>query len=249
MAVERLLKMKALSLTLAAEGSGAVLPGTTTGAVGFRENSPGLSPPPEPLSEPPLGIASHLQAGGAGCPWEEWTPVSLPAMYCELYSFFGDSLAVRFSTDPPLGGAPNSRSLPTTRGQERASEWCPQSWEYTENAPANCQYEYKPKRRWKPSYGTTTTQSGCYCPREVGVKQHPSNYVYRGIDWRKKKVIANLKIQTYFLAIGSFSQVNITQFRFFFSKTELWERTLQFWEKKTELKNCEKKSQNSEIKL
>uniref|UniRef100_A0A673I2Q6 TAF6-like RNA polymerase II p300/CBP-associated factor-associated factor 65 kDa subunit 6L n=1 Tax=Sinocyclocheilus rhinocerous TaxID=307959 RepID=A0A673I2Q6_9TELE len=55
-AVERLLKMKALSLTLAAEG---------------------------------------------GC----WTPVSLPAMYCELYSFFGDSLAVRFSTGPPLGGA------------------------------------------------------------------------------------------------------------------------------------------------
>ncbi len=105
-AVERLLKMKALSLTLAAEGSGAGLPGTTTGAGGFRENSPGLSPPPEPLSEPPLGIASHLQAGGAGCPWEEWTPVSLPAMYCELYSFFGDSLAVRFSTDPPLGGAP-----------------------------------------------------------------------------------------------------------------------------------------------
>uniref|UniRef100_A0A671N179 TAF6-like RNA polymerase II p300/CBP-associated factor-associated factor 65 kDa subunit 6L n=1 Tax=Sinocyclocheilus anshuiensis TaxID=1608454 RepID=A0A671N179_9TELE len=65
-AVERLLKMKALSLTLAAEGSGAGLP--------------------------------------AGCPWEEWTPVSLPAMYCELYSFFGDSLAVRFSTGLPLGG-------------------------------------------------------------------------------------------------------------------------------------------------
>ncbi|XP_077083953.1 TAF6-like RNA polymerase II p300/CBP-associated factor-associated factor 65 kDa subunit 6L isoform X2 [Siphateles boraxobius] len=105
-AVERLLKMKALSLTLATEGGAAALPGTASGAVGFRESSPGLSPPPEPLSEPPLGIASHLQAGGAGCPWEEWTPVSLPAMYCELYSFFGDSLAVRFSTDPPLAGAP-----------------------------------------------------------------------------------------------------------------------------------------------
>ncbi|XP_077052885.1 TAF6-like RNA polymerase II p300/CBP-associated factor-associated factor 65 kDa subunit 6L isoform X2 [Siphateles boraxobius] len=105
-AVERLLKMKALSLTLATEGGAAALPGTASGAVGFRESSPGLSPPPEPLSEPPLGIASHLQAAGAGCPCEEWTPVSLPAMYCELYSFFGDSLAVRFSTDPPLAGAP-----------------------------------------------------------------------------------------------------------------------------------------------
>uniref|UniRef100_A0A667YTN3 TAF6-like RNA polymerase II p300/CBP-associated factor-associated factor 65 kDa subunit 6L n=1 Tax=Myripristis murdjan TaxID=586833 RepID=A0A667YTN3_9TELE len=61
-AVERLLKMKALSL------------------------SPGLSPPPEPLSE--------------------WTPVPLPAMYCELYSFFGDSLAVRFSTGPGFGSYP-----------------------------------------------------------------------------------------------------------------------------------------------
>lgn len=72
----------------------------------FRESSPGLSPPPEALSEAPLGIASHLQAAGTGCQWEEWTPVSLPAMYCELYSFFGDSLAVRFSTGPALGSAP-----------------------------------------------------------------------------------------------------------------------------------------------
>nr|XP_055052598.1 TAF6-like RNA polymerase II p300/CBP-associated factor-associated factor 65 kDa subunit 6L isoform X2 [Misgurnus anguillicaudatus] len=105
-AVERLLKMKAHSLSTAAEGGSATLEGSVTGAGGFRESSPGLSPPPEPISEPPLGIASHLQAGGAGCQWEEWTPVSLPAMYCELYSFFGDSLAVRFSTDPPLGGIP-----------------------------------------------------------------------------------------------------------------------------------------------
>ncbi|XP_051509630.1 TAF6-like RNA polymerase II p300/CBP-associated factor-associated factor 65 kDa subunit 6L isoform X2 [Myxocyprinus asiaticus] len=117
-AVERLLKMKALSLTLAAEGGIAAQQGSVAGAVGFRESSPGLSPPPEPLSEPPLGIASHLQAGGAGCPWEEWTPVSLPAMYCELYSFFGDSLAVRFSTDPPLGGAPPAGPCPPLDGRK-----------------------------------------------------------------------------------------------------------------------------------
>uniref|UniRef100_A0A8C7LSE6 TAF6-like RNA polymerase II p300/CBP-associated factor-associated factor 65 kDa subunit 6L n=1 Tax=Oncorhynchus mykiss TaxID=8022 RepID=A0A8C7LSE6_ONCMY len=46
--------------------------------------------------------------GGAGTPWDDWTPVPLPAMYCELYSFFGDSLAVRFSTGPSLGGCPPS---------------------------------------------------------------------------------------------------------------------------------------------
>ncbi|KAL0189443.1 hypothetical protein M9458_016542, partial [Cirrhinus mrigala] len=124
-AVERLLKMKALSLTLAAEGGGAGLPGTAAGTVGFRENSPGLSPPPEPLSEPPLGIASHLQAGGAGCPWEEWTPVSLPAMYCELYSFFGDSLAVRFSTDPPLGGAPTPGSCQPLESRKEPASGAP----------------------------------------------------------------------------------------------------------------------------
>uniref|UniRef100_A0AAX7UNN5 TAF6-like RNA polymerase II p300/CBP-associated factor-associated factor 65 kDa subunit 6L n=1 Tax=Astatotilapia calliptera TaxID=8154 RepID=A0AAX7UNN5_ASTCA len=55
-AVERLLKMKALSLSQSAEGHSG-----------------------------------------------EWTPVPLPAMYCELYSFFGDSLAVRFSTGPGFG--------------------------------------------------------------------------------------------------------------------------------------------------
>ncbi|XP_036404239.1 TAF6-like RNA polymerase II p300/CBP-associated factor-associated factor 65 kDa subunit 6L [Megalops cyprinoides] len=105
-AVERLLKMKALSLSSPAESGVSGLGGS--GVMGFRESSPGLSPPPEPLSEPSLGIASHLQAGGAGCPWEEWTPVPLPAMYCELYAFFGDSLAVRFSTGPGLGGHPSS---------------------------------------------------------------------------------------------------------------------------------------------
>lgn len=104
-AVERLLKMKALSLSSPVDGGASGLAGSG-GVMGFRESSPGLSPPPEPLSEPGLGIASHLQAGGAGCPWEEWTPVPLPAMYGELYSFFGDSLAVRFSTGPGLGGAP-----------------------------------------------------------------------------------------------------------------------------------------------
>uniref|UniRef100_A0A8C4HPM7 TAF6-like RNA polymerase II p300/CBP-associated factor-associated factor 65 kDa subunit 6L n=1 Tax=Dicentrarchus labrax TaxID=13489 RepID=A0A8C4HPM7_DICLA len=32
--------------------------------------------------------------------------IPLPAMYCELYSFFGDSLAVRFSTGPGFGSYP-----------------------------------------------------------------------------------------------------------------------------------------------
>lgn len=104
--MERLLKMKAISLSQPAEGPSSGQSGSIGGAAGYRVSSPGLSPPPEPLSEAALGIASHLQAGGAGCPWEEWTPVSLPAMYCELYSFFGDSLAVRFSTGPGLASYP-----------------------------------------------------------------------------------------------------------------------------------------------
>ncbi|XP_026100624.1 TAF6-like RNA polymerase II p300/CBP-associated factor-associated factor 65 kDa subunit 6L [Carassius auratus] len=133
-AVERLLKMKALSLTSAAGGGGAGLPDTATGAGNFRENSPGLSPPPEPLSEPPLGIASHLQAGGAGCPWEEWTTVSLPVMYCELYSFFGDILAVRFSTDPPLGSAPSSCSCQTLEGRKEPVSGAP-NLENTQKMP------------------------------------------------------------------------------------------------------------------
>uniref|UniRef100_A0A8C1WHI5 TAF6-like RNA polymerase II p300/CBP-associated factor-associated factor 65 kDa subunit 6L n=1 Tax=Cyprinus carpio TaxID=7962 RepID=A0A8C1WHI5_CYPCA len=86
-AVERCLKMKALSLTLAAEGSSAGLP--------------------------------------AGCQWEEWTPVSLPAMYCELYSFFGDSLAVRFSTDPPLGGAPPPGPCQPLEGRKEPASSAP----------------------------------------------------------------------------------------------------------------------------
>ncbi|XP_062372680.1 TAF6-like RNA polymerase II p300/CBP-associated factor-associated factor 65 kDa subunit 6L [Sardina pilchardus] len=119
-AVERLLKMKALSLSQPAEGEAGSQQGMSGGLPGFRESSPGLSPPPEPLAEAGLGIASHLQAGGAGCPWEDWTPVPLPAMYSELYSFFGDSLAVRFSTGPELGsgssaGATASQSGPNGR--------------------------------------------------------------------------------------------------------------------------------------
>ncbi|XP_018549391.1 TAF6-like RNA polymerase II p300/CBP-associated factor-associated factor 65 kDa subunit 6L isoform X2 [Lates calcarifer] len=106
-AVERLLKMKALSLSQPAEGGSSSQTGSVLGAMGYRVSSPGLSPPPEPLSEATLGIASHLQAGGAGCPWEEWSPVPLPAMYSELYSFFGDSLAVRFSTGPGFGSYPS----------------------------------------------------------------------------------------------------------------------------------------------
>ncbi|XP_063043177.1 TAF6-like RNA polymerase II p300/CBP-associated factor-associated factor 65 kDa subunit 6L [Engraulis encrasicolus] len=117
-AVERLLKMKALSLSQTAAAAAAGEGGeagsrqqqglSAGGVLGFRESSPGLSPPPEPLAEAGLGIASHLQAGGAGCPWEDWTPVPLPAMYSELYSFFGDSLAVRFSTGPEVGSGPGS---------------------------------------------------------------------------------------------------------------------------------------------
>uniref|UniRef100_A0A3Q1CT55 TAF6-like RNA polymerase II p300/CBP-associated factor-associated factor 65 kDa subunit 6L n=1 Tax=Amphiprion ocellaris TaxID=80972 RepID=A0A3Q1CT55_AMPOC len=70
-AVERLLKMKALSLSQPAEGTSNAQPGSVMGAMGYR-----------------------------------WTPVPLPAMYCELYSFFGDSLAVRFSTGPGFGSYP-----------------------------------------------------------------------------------------------------------------------------------------------
>ncbi|XP_030636006.1 TAF6-like RNA polymerase II p300/CBP-associated factor-associated factor 65 kDa subunit 6L [Chanos chanos] len=107
-AVERLLKMKAASLSSPAEKRATALLGAVGGVSGFRERSPGLSPPPEPLSEPALGIATHLQAGGAGCHWEEWKPDPLPAMYSELYSFFGDSLATRFSTGPSVEGSTSS---------------------------------------------------------------------------------------------------------------------------------------------
>lgn len=106
-AVERLLKMKALSLSQPAELALNTQPGSVLGVMGYRVSSPGLSPPPESLSEPALGIASHLQAGGTGCSWEEWSPVPLHVMYCELYSFFGDSLAVRFSTGPGFDSYPN----------------------------------------------------------------------------------------------------------------------------------------------
>ncbi|TNN47485.1 TAF6-like RNA polymerase II p300/CBP-associated factor-associated factor subunit 6L [Liparis tanakae] len=122
-AVERLLKMKAVSEP--ADGGSGAQPGSAGGAVGYRVSSPGLSPPPEPLSEAALGIASHLQAGGAGCPWEEWTPVPLPAMYCELYSFFGDSLAVRFSTGPGFGRYPPGP--PARRGDARKEPCGPAS--------------------------------------------------------------------------------------------------------------------------
>ncbi len=134
---------------------------------------------------------------------------------------------------PATRWRPTSRSQPTTRGQERASEQCPQSWEYKENAPANCQYEYKPKTRWKPSYGTTTTQSGFYCSREVGVEQHPSNYVYRGNDWRKKKVIVTQN--SVFSHNWCFFQVNITQFRFFFLKFRISRDNVKILRKKNRI--------------
>ncbi|XP_061128320.1 TAF6-like RNA polymerase II p300/CBP-associated factor-associated factor 65 kDa subunit 6L isoform X3 [Syngnathus typhle] len=109
-AVERLLKMKALALSqpaAVADGGAGAHPGSAAAAaLGYGVSSPALSPPPEHLSEAALGIASHLQTGGGGCPWEDWAPVPLPAMYCELYSFFGDSLAVRFSSGPGFRGGP-----------------------------------------------------------------------------------------------------------------------------------------------
>ncbi|KAG7280440.1 hypothetical protein CRUP_028180 [Coryphaenoides rupestris] len=113
-AVERLLQMKALSLSQTSETGQQ-----DAGHPGHRVSSPGLSPPPEPLSEAALGIASHLQAGGAGCPWEGWRPVPLPAMYGELYSFFGDSLAVRFSTGPEAAGG--AAAVGGTEGRARAA--------------------------------------------------------------------------------------------------------------------------------
>ncbi|XP_069036312.1 TAF6-like RNA polymerase II p300/CBP-associated factor-associated factor 65 kDa subunit 6L isoform X2 [Lepisosteus oculatus] len=114
-AVERLLKMKARSLSAAPGKTGGGLGGGSAGRVG-RESSPGLSPPPEPLSEPGLGIATHLQAGAVGCPWAEWAPVPLPGMYAELYAFFGDSLAVRFSSPGPPAAAPDARRDPPGGG-------------------------------------------------------------------------------------------------------------------------------------
>lgn len=123
-AVERLLKMKDQSLSQPADcSSTGGPPGSSCGGPGPRVSSPGLSPPPEPLSEAALGIATHLQAGGAGCPWEEWRPVPLPDMYRELYSFFGDSLAVRFSTGPGLGDGSSGRGPPARpeHGRKEAS--------------------------------------------------------------------------------------------------------------------------------
>lgn len=123
-AVERLLKMKDQSLSQPADWSSASgPPGSSYGGPGPRVSSPGLSPPPEPLSEAALGIATHLQAGGAGCPWEEWRPVPLPDMYRELYSFFGDSLAVRFSTGPGLGDGSSGHGPPARleHGRKEAS--------------------------------------------------------------------------------------------------------------------------------
>uniref|UniRef100_A0A671XJT9 TAF6-like RNA polymerase II p300/CBP-associated factor-associated factor 65 kDa subunit 6L n=1 Tax=Sparus aurata TaxID=8175 RepID=A0A671XJT9_SPAAU len=52
-------------------------------------------------------LSQPVEGGSSGQPATvEWTPVPLPAMYCELYSFFGDSLAVRFSTGPDFGSFP-----------------------------------------------------------------------------------------------------------------------------------------------
>uniref|UniRef100_A0A673X8A4 TAF6-like RNA polymerase II, p300/CBP-associated factor (PCAF)-associated factor n=1 Tax=Salmo trutta TaxID=8032 RepID=A0A673X8A4_SALTR len=81
-AVEHLLKIRALSLSLPA-GGGSTQPhfGSAT-----------------------LGIASHLQGpGGAGTPWNDWTPSPCPP--CTVSSSpLENNLAVCFSTDPDLGG-------------------------------------------------------------------------------------------------------------------------------------------------
>ncbi|XP_028659687.1 TAF6-like RNA polymerase II p300/CBP-associated factor-associated factor 65 kDa subunit 6L isoform X1 [Erpetoichthys calabaricus] len=94
-AVEKLLKMKAQSHALPAECSASE-------GRAEREVSPGLSPLQEPLSELGFGFASHILQGGPGVPSEKPVPVPLPTMYNELYDFFGDSLAVRFSTGPGI---------------------------------------------------------------------------------------------------------------------------------------------------
>ncbi|KAF3836748.1 hypothetical protein F7725_004212 [Dissostichus mawsoni] len=114
-AVERLLKMKALSLSQPAEGGSGVRRSP------WGDELPWPQPPPEPLSDAALGIASHLQGGGPAAHEEEWTPVPLPAMYCELYSFFGDSLAVRFSTGPGWGSPPCTLSLARSSSSSSSS--------------------------------------------------------------------------------------------------------------------------------
>lgn len=101
-AVERLLKMKAQSVSapIQAEGAG--------GEGRAREGYPWLSPLQDPQVEFGFGIASHLLQLGSGGPQAgvgisaNPPAVSLNEIYQELYCFFGDSLATRFGTGSGL---------------------------------------------------------------------------------------------------------------------------------------------------
>ncbi|XP_069501269.1 TAF6-like RNA polymerase II p300/CBP-associated factor-associated factor 65 kDa subunit 6L [Ambystoma mexicanum] len=99
-AVERLLKMKALSQPATKES--APLDQRR------RESSPRLSPLQDPQAEFGFGVASHLLQPGAAIASDP-TATSLHEMYQELYDFFGDSLAMRFGTG--LGLQPAEKSL------------------------------------------------------------------------------------------------------------------------------------------
>ncbi|XP_053134693.1 TAF6-like RNA polymerase II p300/CBP-associated factor-associated factor 65 kDa subunit 6L [Hemicordylus capensis] len=113
-AVERLLKMKAQSVTAPVQAEGGA------GGEGRpREGGPWLSPLQDPQVEFGFGIASHLLQLGSGGPQAgvglsaHPPAVSLNDIYQELYGFFGDSLATRFGTgsglcpvEPQLASAP-----------------------------------------------------------------------------------------------------------------------------------------------
>ncbi|KAG7232096.1 hypothetical protein INR49_009565 [Caranx melampygus] len=95
-AVERLLKMKALSLSQPTDGGSASQPGSL-GSAGAPSRAPVRGHAGNRHTPP--GGRRRLPLGGVD-------PGAPPAMYCELYSFFGDSLAVRFSTGPGFGSYP-----------------------------------------------------------------------------------------------------------------------------------------------
>uniref|UniRef100_A0A8D0GCN2 TAF6-like RNA polymerase II p300/CBP-associated factor-associated factor 65 kDa subunit 6L n=1 Tax=Sphenodon punctatus TaxID=8508 RepID=A0A8D0GCN2_SPHPU len=103
-AVERLLKMKAQSVSASPPAGGLCGDGRR------RESSPWLSPQQDPQVEFGFGIASHLLQLGSGGPQPgtgisaDAPTVSLHETYRELYDFFGDSLATRFGT----GSGPRS---------------------------------------------------------------------------------------------------------------------------------------------
>ncbi|XP_063172636.1 TAF6-like RNA polymerase II p300/CBP-associated factor-associated factor 65 kDa subunit 6L isoform X2 [Candoia aspera] len=110
-AVERLLKMKAQSISVPVQAEGAGPEGRA------RDSVPWLSPLQDPQVEFGFGIASHLLQLGSGGPQAgvgipaRPPAVSLNDIYQELYYFFGDSLATRFGTGAglcPAGPMPAS---------------------------------------------------------------------------------------------------------------------------------------------